>query len=482
MRTVTVTPALVLVLLVGACKDKGGGTGPESFTIAKAGGDGQSAAAGTAVAAAPSVRVTDQDGQGVSGVPVTFAVASGGGSVSGAAQTTDASGTATVGGWTLGAMAGANSLTATSNDSRVKGGPLTFTATGNAGAAAKLAKAGGDTQTATVGQAVGTAPSVLVTDAFDNPVSGAAVSFAATAGAGSVVGAAQTTGASGIATVGAWVLGNIAGANTLTATATGTGISGNPVSFSATGLPGPAASIAAAAGDNQTAATGTAVAIAPAVRTKDVFGNDVANVAVEFTVGSGGGSVSGGSKTTDAGGLATVGGWTLGPNPGANTLVATAQGAGLTGNPVTFSATAQAVLNALQYAGSWSGNWTNTTFGSTGTTTLGIAVDTNAKTVSLTSSSTGNVLGQGGVAQQSRMSAYDDTGFQLSTTVSPYGDVTLTVDGQGAITASGANVPAAGIDSWTANGTITTTVIQLSFTVNFTGGGTAVGTITINKQ
>ena len=224
------------------------------------------------------------------------------------------------------------------------------------------------------------------------------------------------------------------------------------------------------------------MAIAPAVRTKDVFGNDVANVAVEFAVGTGGGSVSGGSKTTDAGGLATVGGWTLGPNPGANTLVATAQGAGLTGNPVTFSATAQAVLNALQYAGSWSGNWTNTTFGSTGTTTLGIAVDTNAKTVSLTSSSTGNVLGQGGVAQQSRMSAYDDTGFQLSTTVSPYGDVTLTVDGQGAITASGANVPAAGIDSWTANGTITTTVIQLSFTVNFTGGGTAVGTITINKQ
>jgi hypothetical protein len=57
---------------------------------------------------------------------VTFAVASGGGSITGANATTNASGVATVGSWTLGATARANTLTATV-DGRI-GSPVTFTA------------------------------------------------------------------------------------------------------------------------------------------------------------------------------------------------------------------------------------------------------------------------------------------------------------------------------------------------------------------
>jgi len=52
-------------------------------TIALKVGDGQSATVGTAVAIPPSVLVTDTYGNPVSGVPVTFAVTSGGGSVTG---------------------------------------------------------------------------------------------------------------------------------------------------------------------------------------------------------------------------------------------------------------------------------------------------------------------------------------------------------------------------------------------------------------
>ena len=47
----------------------------------------------------------------------------------------------------------------------------------------------GNAQTATVGTAVATAPSVLVTDAYNNPVSGIAVTFAVASGGGSVTGA-----------------------------------------------------------------------------------------------------------------------------------------------------------------------------------------------------------------------------------------------------------------------------------------------------
>jgi hypothetical protein len=65
---------------------------------------------------------------------------------------------------------------------------------------------GGNNQQARVGLTVPIAPSALVRDQFLNPVSGATVTFSATAGGGSVTGATPTTLASGVATVGSWTL------------------------------------------------------------------------------------------------------------------------------------------------------------------------------------------------------------------------------------------------------------------------------------
>jgi len=96
--------------------------------IAKTAGDGQSAQVGTAVAVAPAVTVTDGFGAAVSGATVTFAVASGGGSVTGGTATTNASGVATVGSWTLGSTAGTNTLTA--SVASLPAATFTATATG----------------------------------------------------------------------------------------------------------------------------------------------------------------------------------------------------------------------------------------------------------------------------------------------------------------------------------------------------------------
>ena len=90
-----------------------------------------------------------------------------------------------------------------------------------AGTPAKMSLSAGNSQSATVNTAVATAPSVLVTDAYNNPVSGVSVTFAVASGGGSVTGASATTSASGIATLGSWTLGTTAGANTLTATCAG---------------------------------------------------------------------------------------------------------------------------------------------------------------------------------------------------------------------------------------------------------------------
>ena len=203
----------------------------DATQIAVNAGNSQSATVGTAVTTLPSVIVNDGNNTPVSGVSVTFAVATGGGSVTGASATTNASGIATVGSWTLGTTAGSNTLTATSGS--LSGSPVTFTATGTAGAATQIAVNAGNSQSATVGTAVTTLPSVIVKDVNNNPVSGVSVTFAVATDGSSGTGLSATTGSNGIATVGSWTLGPTAGSNTLIATSGS--LSGSPVTFTATG-------------------------------------------------------------------------------------------------------------------------------------------------------------------------------------------------------------------------------------------------------
>jgi hypothetical protein len=227
------THSAVLALISGVIF-AGCGGGETSAPVVPAvviqAGGVQNGTVGQVVAVPPSVRVTS-DGSALSGQVVNFAVASGGGSITGASATTNASGVAAVGSWTLGTVAGANTLTATV--SGASGSPLTFTATANAGPAAELTKGAGDGQSAKANQAVAIAPSVTVKDEFENPVAGVQVTFAATAGGGVVTGGLQTTNGSGVATVTSWVLGPNFVQNTLTATIPGAGVDGNPATFTA---------------------------------------------------------------------------------------------------------------------------------------------------------------------------------------------------------------------------------------------------------
>ena len=70
-------------------------------------------------------------------------------------------------------------------------------------------------------------------DGANRPFPGAEVTFAVTGGSGSATGTVVTTDADGLAEVGNWTLGG--GSNTLTATVTGPSVTGNPVTFTATG-------------------------------------------------------------------------------------------------------------------------------------------------------------------------------------------------------------------------------------------------------
>jgi hypothetical protein len=262
------------------------------------------------------------------GIGVSFAATNGGGNVTGATTTTNSLGVATVGGWTLGTTTGANTLTASSGALSA----VTFAATGTAGPASSVVKTSGDGQTAVAGAAVAVPPSITVKDANGNPAGGVAVTFVVASGGGSVTGGSQTTNSAGVATVGSWVLGPTVVSNSLTATAA----SLTSLTFTASGVVGPAASLSNTAGDNQTARAGNPISTAPSVTVRDANGNLVSGAAVTFAVGSGGGSVTGASTTSNSSGVATVGGWTLG-FAGPNTLTASAGGSA----SATFNATAE---------------------------------------------------------------------------------------------------------------------------------------------
>ena len=203
---------------------------PSASQIAASSGDGQFQPAGSTLPTNPTVLVTDLTSAPVAGVPVTFAVASGGGSISGAAiQMTNASGLASVGNWTIGAAPGPNNLTATA--AGLTGSPVTFLATGT-GPAATIAVFSGNNQTAPVNFKTAAVPCVVVKDSGGTPVAGVAVTFAVTSGGGSATGLSMLSESNGTAFVTGWTLGSTPGVNTLTATSPG--LTGSPVLFTAT--------------------------------------------------------------------------------------------------------------------------------------------------------------------------------------------------------------------------------------------------------
>lgn len=196
--------------------------------------------------------------------------------------------------------------------------------------------------TSVVGLAVAVPPAVKVTDAKGGGVGGVAVTFAITAGGGTLTSSTTTSKDDGLASPGGWTLGTTAGTNTVVASVEG--LTGSPVTFTATGTPGPPASVVLNAGDAQSANVNTPVIISPSVRVLDANSNAVSNVAVTFAVASGNGTVVGAAATTSALGIATLGSWTLGPTPGANTLSASVVGVS---SAVTFSATGTPTPQAL---------------------------------------------------------------------------------------------------------------------------------------
>jgi hypothetical protein len=286
-----------VLLWSAACHDS---TGP---TVKPAGirlvaGDGQTAPAGTTLATPPQFVAFDASGAAIGDVKFTVTVSSGGGKIAGTPGRTASSPTS-IGAWTLGPRAGANTITVSVADVP----PLVITATGVAGSATRFVPLTPIALSGRAGEPVTSSVSARVTDAFENPVAGAVVELSASAGKAP---APVTAGADGVATITGWILGTIAGQDALTLRS-----GAATLSFIATVLPGDPAQLTTVDTTPPSALAGALLAPVR-LRLADNFGNSIPAQQLTFAVTGGGGSLGSTTATSDADGTVVLSGWTLG--------------------------------------------------------------------------------------------------------------------------------------------------------------------------
>ena len=102
--------AVILPFLIAACSDSI--APPKAATIEASSSLDEAAFAGLYVATNPEVLVRDENGSPMAGVRVTFAVTTGGGSVTGSTTRSGPQGRAAVDSWKLGSTPGTNTLVA----------------------------------------------------------------------------------------------------------------------------------------------------------------------------------------------------------------------------------------------------------------------------------------------------------------------------------------------------------------------------------
>lgn len=137
---------------------------------------------------------------------------------------------------------------------------------------------------------------------------------------------------------------------------------------------------------------------------------------------------------------------------------------------------------AKAYEGSWTGEWRNTTFGSTGPITVQITVNEDM-TATYTVDLGGMVFGMIDPPETTYVGTFGPDGFFFEAAGDPiFGDITITINPDGEISAVGDLVPVEGIARLESEGTVNPEGIDVTYTVFFAGGGSAVGEVTLKKE
>jgi hypothetical protein len=178
------------------------------------------------------------------------------------------------------------------------------------------------------------------------------------------------------------------------------------------------------------------------------------------------------------------------PTPGIIAPTATPTGAASSPTPTltpssatrTATPTPTGTPGPAAFAGNWTGAWVNNTFSTTGPASLSVAVNTAAQTFQFTLALGGNVFGAGTPAPQTLSGTYTGAGATITGHSALFGDVTMSIGSNGAVSGQAINVPNAQISRIDFAGTANPQTITLTYVIQFTTGGIATGVLTLNHQ
>ena len=262
------------------------------------------------------IRVLAQDAGGA-GVPVTsisfkrFDGTSTG--LTPAIGVTDSAGIVSLEAWTLPTRIGADSVQVVHNLAVNAAAPVTVRATAVHDRPDTVRATVPLTGSGTVGTLDDTLPAVVVVDQYGNTVPGLAVTFGDVLGGGSVTDGTVVTDGAGVARLGAWTLGTLAGLNQVTAS-----VAGLPaVTFDRIGIPGAPTTLVVDSGRTQTAVAGDSAPTPLVIRVQDGFGNGIDGAIVTFAALN---SAVWPAPAITVGGFARPGKWYSGPLAGPRRL------------------------------------------------------------------------------------------------------------------------------------------------------------------
>jgi hypothetical protein len=305
--------ALLSVVLLVSCTDDPAPLVPASINLVTS--PPTTGVAGSAVATAATFEVRTAKGKAIKGIPVTVQVGLSSGSVVSTPSITGSTPTP-VGQWTLGITAGTQSL-------RVLSGSLPellISMQAVAGPLAQLSILEGDNQRAAGSSDIPFPMRVKTADQHGNGIAGVTVTWAVTAGGGSVALPTSVSNASGIAVAPTWTLGPDGSGGQILQASSGA----FTADFDAV-LQAPPSSITIGLSPPATVPAGSTLNVAPTFVVRDAGGVPLDDIPVTVTVTAGGGSLAG-APTLSLNGPTPIGSWTVGGGFGAQTVTVAVAG------------------------------------------------------------------------------------------------------------------------------------------------------------
>lgn len=323
------------VILVGS---RVTGTAPVAgSSLVTNAGNGQSGTVGTAIGTVPSVKILDGNGQPVAGSTVSWRIAQGTSATTtgNPNTTTNASGVATIGGWSLGTTAGqVNILEAYSGN--LTNSPLSFQVTPVALSASSATVSAGDSQQSTPLSLLASRLSALVHDVYGNVVQSSTVTWSSSDAGGTfsgdiVSGNTSATNSSGIAGI-EYTTGQSASTQTVWAVVDNSLVSAH---FIVGTRAGPAALLTIGSGDNQIALSSATLALPCIINVGDGNNNVVGSGnTIQMVIVTGSGRLSSATSTPVNSQVSVQ--WQMGAVAGLNQLEVSILG--VSNSTITFNA------------------------------------------------------------------------------------------------------------------------------------------------